>query len=156
MMTSRDQTKWGINSATPVVSDNHKVKNFRRCMTSSEIKIWLWIFCPQMTLHDVPKMFQIGVKSLNLSVAKKITKKWLLQKLSPTSSFYRIHVVDCPVSSLHTIHVLSFGQFTFNFRLVIWPSSFILDCLLLVFWIDKYNQQRPYTLTIGRPWDASI
>ena len=31
-------------------------------MTSSEIKIRLWIFCPQMTLHDVPKMFQIGVK----------------------------------------------------------------------------------------------
>ena len=46
MMTSRDQTKWGIDSATPVVSDNHNVKNFRRFMTSSEIKMWLWIFCP--------------------------------------------------------------------------------------------------------------
>ena len=31
-------------------------------MTSSEPKMWLWIFCPQMTLHDIPKMSQIGVK----------------------------------------------------------------------------------------------
>ena len=28
-----------INSVTPVVSDNHKAKNFCRCMTSSEIKM---------------------------------------------------------------------------------------------------------------------
>ena len=27
--------------------------------------MWLWIFCPQMTLHDVPKMFPIGV-NMNL------------------------------------------------------------------------------------------
>ena len=31
-------------------------------MTSSELKMWLWIFCPQMTLDDIPKMSQIGVK----------------------------------------------------------------------------------------------
>ena len=31
-------------------------------MTSSEPEMWLWIFCPQMTLHDIPKMSQIGVK----------------------------------------------------------------------------------------------
>ena len=31
-------------------------------MTSSEPKMFLWIFCPQMTLHDIPKMSQIGVK----------------------------------------------------------------------------------------------
>ena len=37
-----------------------------------------------------------------------------------------------------------------------WPSSFILDCPLSVSWIDKFNHHRPYTLTIGRPWDASI
>jgi len=50
MMTSL-QTKWGINSATHVVLDNHKVKNFRRCMTSSEPKMLLWI--PQMTLPEL-------------------------------------------------------------------------------------------------------
>ena len=32
-------------------------------MTSSEPKMWLWIFYPQMTLHDIPKMSQIGVKA---------------------------------------------------------------------------------------------
>lgn len=26
-------------------------------------KMWLWIFRPKMTLHDIPKMSQIGVKS---------------------------------------------------------------------------------------------
>ena len=31
-------------------------------MTSSEPKMCLWIFCPQMTLHDIPKIPQIGVK----------------------------------------------------------------------------------------------
>ena len=31
-------------------------------MTSSEPKNRLWIFCPQMTLHDIPKIPQIGVK----------------------------------------------------------------------------------------------
>ena len=31
-------------------------------MTSSGPKMWLWIFCPQMTLHDIPKMSQIGFK----------------------------------------------------------------------------------------------
>ena len=31
-------------------------------MTSSESKMCLWIFCPQMTLHDIPKIPQIGVK----------------------------------------------------------------------------------------------
>ena len=31
-------------------------------MTSSEPKNCLWIFCPQMTLHDIPKIPQIGVK----------------------------------------------------------------------------------------------
>ena len=30
-------------------------------MTSSEPKNCLWIFCPQMTLHDIPKIPQIGV-----------------------------------------------------------------------------------------------
>ena len=35
-------------------------------MTSSELEMWLWIFCPQMTLHDVPKMFQIGVNSYDM------------------------------------------------------------------------------------------
>ena len=32
-------------------------------MTSSELKKCLWIFCPQRTLHDIPKIPQIGVKS---------------------------------------------------------------------------------------------
>ena len=31
-------------------------------MTSSEPKMRLWIFCPKMTLHDIPKMSQIGVE----------------------------------------------------------------------------------------------
>ena len=37
-------------------------------MTSSESKMCLWIFCPQMTLHDIPKIPQIGVKG-QLSLA---------------------------------------------------------------------------------------
>ena len=31
-------------------------------MTSSKPKKYLWIFCPEMTLPDVPKIPQIGVK----------------------------------------------------------------------------------------------
>ena len=31
-------------------------------MTSSKPKKWLWIFCPEMTLPDVPEIPQIGVK----------------------------------------------------------------------------------------------
>ena len=53
-----------VDSATLVVSDHHKFKNFDRCMTSSEPKMRLWILCPQMTLHDVPKMSKIGVKHI--------------------------------------------------------------------------------------------
>ena len=39
-------------------------------MTSSEPKMRLWIFCPQMTLHDIPRMSQIGVKLKNTEVGK--------------------------------------------------------------------------------------
>ena len=63
VMTSRDKTKWPIVRATNVVSNKHKVKKFYWCMTSSEPKMCLWIFCPQMTLHDIPKIPQIGVNS---------------------------------------------------------------------------------------------
>ena len=64
VMTSRDKTKWPIVRATNVVSSKHKVKKLYWCMTSSEPKNCLWIFCPQMTLHDIPKIPQIGVKPM--------------------------------------------------------------------------------------------
>ena len=67
VMTSRDKTKWCIVRATHVVSNKHAVKKFYWCMTSSESKMCLWIFCPQMTLHDIPKIPQIGVKGDSLS-----------------------------------------------------------------------------------------
>ena len=47
-------------------------------MTSSEIKMLLRIFGPQMTLHDVPKMFQIGVKHFSISQSKVHLQKWLI------------------------------------------------------------------------------
>ena len=64
MMTSRDKTKWCIARATHVVSYKHEVKKFYWCMTSSELKKCLWIFCPQRTPHDIPKIPQIGVKDI--------------------------------------------------------------------------------------------
>ena len=36
-------------------------------MTSSKPKKWLWIFCPEMTLPDVPEIPQIGVKRFYFS-----------------------------------------------------------------------------------------
>ena len=39
-------------------------------MTSSKPKKWLWIFCPEMTLSDVPEIPKIGAKEnfLNLNL----------------------------------------------------------------------------------------
>ena len=37
-------------------------------MMSSEPKMSLWIFCPQMTFHDIPKISQIRVKSSNVTI----------------------------------------------------------------------------------------
>ena len=61
MMTSHDFTKWPTDGLTILVSDNHGTKKIGHLMTSSVRKKRLWIFCPQMTLHSVPKMSQIGV-----------------------------------------------------------------------------------------------
>ena len=56
-MTSRDKTKWRTVSTAQEVADQHKVKK-----KPKERKMWQWIFCPQMTLHDIPKMSRIEVK----------------------------------------------------------------------------------------------
>ena len=53
-------------------------------MTSSEPKMWLWIFCPQMTLHDIPKMSQIGVNwprnSLRVNIILKSFPSFLCRE----------------------------------------------------------------------------
>ena len=64
------------------------------------------------------------------------------------------------VSSDHPCFVFWAVHFWFPARLLpgtikFLPFSFILDCLFLVFWIDKFNHQIPYTLIIGRLWDLT-
>ena len=62
-------------------------------MTSSEPKNCLWIFCPQMTLHDIPKIPQIGVKWAGLYSGRSLEwtvfkvnglLKWTLIESSPS------------------------------------------------------------------------
>ena len=53
-------------------------------MTSSELKKCLWIFCPQRTLHDIPKIPQIGVNQKHyLSIKKSQREKIQLFGIQP-------------------------------------------------------------------------
>ena len=61
-------------------------------MTSSEPKMRLWIFCPQMTPHDIPKMSQIGVKrdsSSKYSDSPKIDTFCVCSKLQKCVNLWR-------------------------------------------------------------------
>ena len=54
MITSRDSIKWCTDGLTILVSNSNETKKKLPCMTSSVRKEWMWIFCPQMTLQNVP------------------------------------------------------------------------------------------------------
>ena len=63
-MTPRDFTRWCIVSVTDAV-DYHRAKKTVRYDIVKTKKASL-DFCPEMTLPDVPKMSQMGVKQFSL------------------------------------------------------------------------------------------
>ena len=64
-------------------------------MTSS--KMWLWIFCPQITLHDIPKMSQIGVNKADYNFDNNHKHQQLPLKTAEMKIFKTVPDARCLV-----------------------------------------------------------